>query len=309
VGWQVVNVVVLHAGNTIINPNGIFVYDGAPAAGNLIIALAPAAGTDQFANAFIKGILIGEPTDSAQIQLVPGGGGPAKLLFPLPSLSLSNIANVSGGTSGAAGTLIFSGAALATVGQRDWVQILTFSNDAGGTNARLEFRYISDTGVVSVIGSYDNTGFTVNQDLHFDPPPGTIGWFHGIQQFQLPAAGGPFISGESFHTVSLASGTSGLLAGGVGMRVKKLPWNAIWMDMEFSWTATAATTFTFGSLPDSSYYPNAARHFPFDVTGTPTAVGTDNPRIFVPSSGGIQVIVPASSGGGTGGASFMYPTN
>jgi len=115
VGWQVVNVVVLHAGNTIINPNGIFVYDGAPAAGNLIIALAPAAGTDQFANAFIKGILIGEPTDSAQIQLVPGGGGPAKLLFPLPSLSLSNIANVSGGTSGAAGTLIFSGAALATV--------------------------------------------------------------------------------------------------------------------------------------------------------------------------------------------------
>src|SRR5260370_30335990 len=113
---QVVNVVVLHAGNTIINPNGIFVYDGAPAAGNLIIALAPAAGTDQFANAFIKGILIGEPTDSAQIQLVPGGGGPAKLLVPLPSLSLSNIANVSGGTSGAAGAPRLSRAALCSPG-------------------------------------------------------------------------------------------------------------------------------------------------------------------------------------------------
>src|SRR5260370_12412263 len=120
---------------------------------------------------------------------------------------------VAGGQRGAAGTVVFCGAALAPVGQRDWVQILTFPNDAGGTNARLEFRYISDTGVVSVIGSYDNTGFTVNQDLHFDPPPGTIGWFHGIQQFQLPAAGGPFISGESFHTGCPACGTSGVLAG------------------------------------------------------------------------------------------------
>src|SRR5258708_39338066 len=151
VGWQVVNVVVLHAGNTIINPNGIFVYDGAPAAGNLIIALAPAAGTDQFANAFIKGILIGEPTDSAQIQLVPGGGGPAKLLVPLPPLSLSHIAHGPARTSGAAGTLIFSGAALATVGQRDLGQDLPLSYQAGRPNSPLEFRYISATGVVAGI--------------------------------------------------------------------------------------------------------------------------------------------------------------
>src|SRR5260370_2922027 len=120
---------------------------------------------------------------------------------------------VAGGQRGAAGTVVFCGAALAPVGQRDWVQILTFPNDAGGTNARLEFRYISDTGVVSVIGSYDNTGFTVNQDLHFDPPPGTIGWFHGIQQFQLPAAGGPLPSGEAFPYVSLAAGPRRPVAG------------------------------------------------------------------------------------------------
>lgn len=34
------------AGDTIISPAGIFVYNGTPAAGNLIISIAPAAGTD-----------------------------------------------------------------------------------------------------------------------------------------------------------------------------------------------------------------------------------------------------------------------
>ncbi len=308
-GWQVVNVVVLHAGNTIINPNGIFVYDGAPAAGNLIIALAPAAGTDQFANAYIKGVLVGKATDTAQVELLPSGsGGAARVAFPIPGLSLSNTPNLAAGVVGSFADLVFSGPALAAAGFRDWVQLLAFSNDGVSTAARMEFRYINDAGVVSILGSYDNTGWTLNASVLFGLS-GNVGWANGIQQFLLPASGGPFINGESFHTVSAASGTTGLLSGAIAMRVKKMPWNAIWMDMEFSWTATAQTTFTFGSLPDSTYYPNVTRHFPFDVTGTPTAVGTDNPRIFVPTSGGIQVIVPASAAGGIGGASFMYPTN
>lgn len=37
---------------------GVFVYKGAPAAGNLIVALAPAAGTDPFGNAFTQGIFL-----------------------------------------------------------------------------------------------------------------------------------------------------------------------------------------------------------------------------------------------------------
>ena len=307
-GWQVVNVVVLHAGNTIINPNGIFVYDGPPASGNLIIALAPAASTDQFTNAFIKGIQVGEATDTAQVQIIPGGGGAAQVKFPVPSLALSNTPNLAGGVSGSFADMLLSGPALATPGFRDWVQFFLFSNDGVSSAARMEFRYIDDLGNISILGSYNNTGWTLNANVLFGLT-GNVGWANGIQQFLLPAGGGPFINGESFHAISLASGTTGLLSGGNGMRVKKMPWNAIWMDMEFSWTATAQTTFTFGSLPDATYYPNVTRHFPFDVTGTPTAVGTDNPRIFVPTSGGIQVIVPASTAGGTGGASFMYPTN
>jgi hypothetical protein len=54
-GWQVQNATVLIAGNTVINPNGIFTYSGPPAAGNLIASSAPAAGTDSFGNNYLQG--------------------------------------------------------------------------------------------------------------------------------------------------------------------------------------------------------------------------------------------------------------
>ena len=39
----------------IINPSGIFVYDGTPAAGNLIASITAAPGTDQFGNSYPRG--------------------------------------------------------------------------------------------------------------------------------------------------------------------------------------------------------------------------------------------------------------
>jgi hypothetical protein len=43
------------AGDTIINASGVFVYSGAPAAGNLIVSIARLAGTDAFANKYLGG--------------------------------------------------------------------------------------------------------------------------------------------------------------------------------------------------------------------------------------------------------------
>src|SRR6266853_7005956 len=211
VGWQVMNGVVLHAGNTIINPNGIFVYDGPPATGNLIIALAPAAGADEFANAFIKGIQVGEATDTAQVELVPGGGGASQVQFPIPALALSNTPNLAGGViSGVYAASVMSGPALAAAGQRDWTQIIQYSNDTVGDQARMEFRYIDTNGAVTTIAAMNgNTGWTFHDTVSID------------------AGFGPFVTGESYHTVSLASGATGLLSGGIGMRVKKMPWNAV----------------------------------------------------------------------------------
>jgi hypothetical protein len=130
-------------------------------------------------------------------------------------------------------------------------------------------------------------------------------WDEIGQQFNLPSGGGPFISGESFHAVSNGTGVSGTA------RVKKLPWNAIWLDVECTFTYTgAAQTFTMGSLPDATYYPTAARHFPVGITGTPSGIATTSPRMFVPTSGALQFLVPSGAGAGAAiSASVIYPTN
>jgi hypothetical protein len=56
VPWQTTVTVQLQAGNTIINPNGTFVYSGNPGTGNLIASVTPAAGTDNFGNHYLEGV-------------------------------------------------------------------------------------------------------------------------------------------------------------------------------------------------------------------------------------------------------------
>ncbi len=54
--WSALVAIELQAGNTIINPSGLFVYNSnGPGANNLIVSDAPAAGTDQFGNPFLEG--------------------------------------------------------------------------------------------------------------------------------------------------------------------------------------------------------------------------------------------------------------
>jgi hypothetical protein len=53
--------------------DGIFVYDGVPASGNLIVAIASAAGTDAFGNDYSgPGIVVSSPGGSQnEIQIRP----------------------------------------------------------------------------------------------------------------------------------------------------------------------------------------------------------------------------------------------
>lgn len=112
-------------------------------------------------------------------------------------------------------------------------------------------------------------------------------------QVNVPAGDGPFILNESFHDVS----------GGAGIgtvRAKLLPWNATWLDVEVSSGATG--TFNLGSFPSAGYYPTQARHLPLGLTA-----GSDG-RIFIPTSGNLQIIV-GGSGAWSGGWSGAFPTN
>lgn len=53
-GWQTVAVPILLAGNTIINDDGAFVYDGSPAAGNLIGSVSGTATEDPYGDQLIN---------------------------------------------------------------------------------------------------------------------------------------------------------------------------------------------------------------------------------------------------------------
>ena len=90
-GWQVVYVPFLFAGDTIINQNGVFVYNGSPAHGNLKASIAGSSGTDPYGNAYIDNIVAynvsGVGTGGfAQIAANPSTGLPFLVLAP-PSLT------------------------------------------------------------------------------------------------------------------------------------------------------------------------------------------------------------------------------
>lgn len=76
-GWQTQVVPQLQAGDTVINTAGIFTYSASPAAGNLILSSAPAAGTDPYGNQYLEGATTygaGTATqlDNGQLSLYTG---------------------------------------------------------------------------------------------------------------------------------------------------------------------------------------------------------------------------------------------
>lgn len=152
-----------------------------------------------------------------------------------------------------------------------------------------------------------NQGGTITGDLNLD---GNFNLVTAGEQLNTQPSSGPFCD-TGWHTISLAGGMSGSLAGGVGIRVKLLPWNGVWIDVEFSWTGSAATTFTCGSLPSSAYYPTSTRHLDLGTLNVVSSVNPSFPRLFIPTSGAIQVITPAmnASAANTVYGTIMYPNN
>jgi hypothetical protein len=73
-GWEAQIFPILIAGNTIIiNGQGEFIYNGPPAAGNLIASFANSAGTDSEGNAYLAGIVSYNPVTFQALQMVNAG--------------------------------------------------------------------------------------------------------------------------------------------------------------------------------------------------------------------------------------------
>lgn len=267
----------------------LYADTGSATQGALILSGASSAGTDEFGFPFIQGfgayavsltseigIGINPANNNLGINFQSSGLSPA---FASPSVSAN--ANTSAGTS----LNLNSGLGIIRPTDNDANISVTSQLESGVVNGQI----ILQAGQIQLGGS------------------GEAVWDENAGQLSIQAGHGPFIPGEGFHTITLP-GTGGFSG---TIRVKKLPWNMILLDVAIQWTNTTNASFTGGSLPDASYYPTSARWFPLAHGGTQT--GDNNAVIEIPTSGGIVITTNLSSGGsGTAaqaGITVTYPTN
>lgn len=229
----------------IINSAGIFFYSGVPAAGNLIVSIAPAAGVDGFTNPYIKGLGLGNAS-GIQVLLKIISGVQAAMQFPTNNANESIAANMTANVIGAGAAqflqLVLSGPKLNVVGAQDWVQILFDSANAGNTStANMFFNYIGSGGGVHGYAVLDATGFNILAGSIVAAHPGAV----------------PLIP-ETWQTLALVNAfTSGVNPGGF-LDVPQIRLRADNVALELKGTLTVpgvVTSKVFSSVPAG--YPNA----------------------------------------------------
>jgi uncharacterized protein YaiE (UPF0345 family) len=263
-----------NAGNTIINTNGTFIYSGTPSSSNLIVSECPVATLDPFGTAAVQGVGVYITISLTKYILTFGQQNnlPAMSIQQATSVPLLPVIHGANAAS-SAGCSAYINSGQSVGGSVAAVIQAEDSTFAGVAN-----------GLIALIAGAVQLGST-----------GACQWQDNTQQFTIPAASGPFISGETFHSITLGSLTSGRI------RVKKLPWNAIWCDIAVA-TPAAGTSFPVGSLPDATYYPTTILELALGDTNAAAC------RLVVPTSGALTVQIPAA-GVRTLGGEFMWPTN
>jgi hypothetical protein len=152
----------------IIDPQGIFFYSGTPALGNLVFAVSPTSGTDQFGNAYIALLQIGLNGES-QITFSVDGSGNGFLKFNLPGFFNGGIEMFTSGSF--AGFDIFGPANEAT-NENDYVNI-AFNSSDGASSANLQIDWYDPTNTDHVFATCDYSGFNVVAGVAGARKPGT----------------------------------------------------------------------------------------------------------------------------------------
>jgi hypothetical protein len=92
-------------GGTVVSGTALY-YDGAPAAGSLFVAIAAAAGADEYGNAYGAGLTVGPPA-ARQVQLVQDAtGGYVSLRHNDPDEEATGFVSTQGLSSGATRRLL-----------------------------------------------------------------------------------------------------------------------------------------------------------------------------------------------------------
>jgi hypothetical protein len=206
-GWTTQIAIQLQAGDTIINPNGIFTYSGTPATGNLIFSSAPAAGTDSFGNAYVEGAAAYITTGGSTFALQLGNQGANGAAFFIhnqttpPSADPGYSANLAG--PGGTAAEIVSGKATAGSGQAVIiVSDSTLSGTAGG-EVDITAGLTTTSGNMTIAGTLSVNG--TDQTSTVGLPNGGIQGTSGAQSAGTAHTHGPgsfsVTNGQHHHTL------------------------------------------------------------------------------------------------------------
>jgi hypothetical protein len=152
---------------TVMDNSGLRYYSALPAAGNLLLAVSPSAGTDSFGNAFPRGLQVKNP---------------ARVEFPGDETRESDPGNLTANTGGSApadySILYLSGPKSNGAGATDQVSIALFSANHDNTStANMQLGWVSNAGVAQYAAVVDRSGLTVRYGLVCALEPNTGGSF------------------------------------------------------------------------------------------------------------------------------------
>ena len=261
--------------------DGMFFYadTGSASQGALVVSIANAAGTDPFGTSYVQGVVEyvkGSDGNTYALQLGTASSSVALFLnnITTPPLIPPALSLIQASPSGCGVEITSGKSVVASVSSGVIVEDSTISTIANG--------------LVSLIAGQVSLGAT-----------GSMLWNDTTGQLSFVNPGsGPFIQSEGFHNLSNPGGITGTA------RVKLLPWNAIWYEGQVTNAGAIAATFTFGAPPNATYNPTTNLHRPVATNG-----GAVEGRLFIPTSGGPQLIVPAVPANSQWGWSLMIPTN
>jgi hypothetical protein len=274
----------------IISPSGYLIYDATGGAfQHLFIAIQNVAGSDTFANPFVKGIQVGPQTGP---QVVISGGNPATVSFPINDAAITSQPVLFGfettpGPAQWAGVAV-QGPGINLANHRDRV-LIGFNSPSkdGSSSANAEIDFVADGGGTTTMAVWDNNGFAIRrcpQITATDPSVVATSVTPAIQ--------------ETWHDLRpLQNSFIGTISGQTPPQVRKCADGDVEIigHVQFPAAAGNYNNITFATLP-AAYRPNHSIQIPI----TAVADGAATPVITIQTNGNLIFnFMPASVAGST----------
>jgi hypothetical protein len=253
---------------------GVFIYTGAPAAGNPPIAWMSGATADPYGNTLTPAshVVIGAGQDGSPQVVLESSSGSGELAFPLPG-TWTNYPNMFGAVAGSGGTLSLNGPTDTTVNDQAYLEMLSAAAGYEGGSAGA-MHYKDANGGDNTIAIWGDNGLLINVAQPINAvKPGTGGSPTNPAQ------------PEPWHTPALTTVT-GSGNGVNGMRYKLMPFNCLLLEWDLA-TNSVGNNVTVATLP-AGWRPATAHNIASGSYGGATALTTGtNPHFVVNTAGTI----------------------